>query len=112
MIFFWVMWCIIYQLFWFSGNYHHPACTEIETLQAQMEQMSGPGTCGPPAPNSNFAQTGTGTGRSSNRSRRGSSRTTAAADAIDIIDPGYHFIITLRPPITPMGPSFHFHLIS
>lgn len=78
----------------FSGSAHHhqhPGCTEIETLQAQMEQMSGPGTCGPVVSNSSFGVGGgggnTGTGNRSNRSRRGSSRATMAMDAIDIIDP-------------------------
>ena len=70
---------------------HHPDCTDIESLQAKMEQMAGP--CGTGTGNGGIGgggfvvntSTKTGTGSRSNRSRRGSSRQTAES-SIDMMD--------------------------
>ena len=66
---------------------HHPDCTDIESLQAKMEQMAGPcGNAGNGGIGGGFVvNTKTGTGSRSNRSRRGSSRQTAES-SIDMMD--------------------------
>ena len=66
---------------------HHPDCTDIESLQAKMEQMAGPcGNAGNGGIGGGFVvNTKTGTGSRSNRSRRGSSRQTAES-SIDMME--------------------------
>ena len=87
-------------------HHHNPACTQIETLQAQMEQMAtGPGNCGSSVcPGTPAAPSHTGTGRSS-RSRRGSSRAHPGADAIDIMDTGKEKTVNFANCVSPPSPN-------
>ena len=94
----------------FFAGYHHPHCTEIDTLQAELEQMQSNtlnGQCGPSngmiVGNSSLPNTGgTGTTRS-NRSRRGSSR--IGADSIDtLIDPSKEKTVNFANCVSPPSP--------
>ena len=93
------------NIVYFAG-YHHPHCTEIEDLQAELEQM--PGTCGPP--NGTLGSMGLsgsmgGTGSRSNRSRRGSSRIERReADTIDMMDPSKEKTVNFANCVSPPSP--------
>ena len=90
----------------FAG-YHHPHCTEIDTLQAELEQMQSNninGQCGPP--NGSLHGTmnhSTGTNRS-NRSRRSSRIGGPGQDSIDIIDPSKEKTVNFANCVSPPSP--------